>query len=207
MELTKDQLQHLIPSNKNIDEWYAALSRFLPEYEIDTKERIAAFISQCAHESAEFTALRENLNYRASVLCTKFKKYFPTEEFAKSYVNRPDKQEAIANRIYANRMGNGDEASGDGFRYRGRGLIQITGKDNYTRFADSIGIPVKVAANYLETIDGAVESACWFWKINKLNDLADQGNIEKMTKVINGGYNGLEERKARYEEALSILES
>jgi putative chitinase len=205
MELTKDQLKQLLPKNPYIDQWYNALSQLLPDYEINTPQRIAAFIAQCAHESGEFTALKENLNYRAVTLRKIFPKYFPTDEIANQYANLPNKQEAIANKVYANRMGNGDEASGDGFRYCGRGLIQLTGKDNYSWFAASIGISPDEASEYLQTFEGAAQSACWFWESNNLNAFADVGDILTMTKRINGGTIGLEDRKKHYEHALHVL--
>ena len=205
MELTKDQLKQLLPKNPYIDQWYNALSQLLPDYEINTPQRIAAFIAQCAHESGEFTALKENLNYRAVTLRKIFPKYFPTDEIANQYANLPNKQEAIANKVYANRMGNGDEASGDGFRYCGRGLIQLTGKDNYSWFAASLGIKPDEASEYLQTFEGAAQSACWFWESNNLNAFADVGDILTMTKRINGGTIGLDDRIKHYQHALHVL--
>ena len=205
MELTKEQLRQLLPKNPYIDNWYGALSQLLPDYEINTPQRIAAFIAQCAHESGEFTALKENLNYRAPTLRKIFPKYFPTDELANQYASLPNKQEAIANKVYANRMGNGDEASGDGFRYCGRGLIQLTGKDNYSWFAASIGISPDQASEYLQTFEGAAQSACWFWENNNLNAFADAGDILGMTKRINGGTIGLDDRIAHYKHALQIF--
>ena len=205
MELTKDQLKKLLPKNPYIDYWHTALSQLLPDYEIDSPRRIAAFIAQCAHESGNFMILQENLNYRPATLRKIFPKYFPTDALANEYCSRPNKQEAIANRVYANRMGNGDEASGDGFRYRGRGLIQLTGKDNYTFFAGSLGISVEEAAEYTQTFEGAAQSACWFWETNKLNQWADKGDIVTLTKRINGGTIGLDDRIKHYEHALHIL--
>jgi putative chitinase len=205
MELTKDQLKQLLPKNPYIDQWYNALSQLLPDYEINTPQRIAAFMAQCAHESGEFTALKENLNYRAPTLRKIFPKYFPTDEIANQYASLPNKQEAIANKVYANRMGNGDEASGDGFRYCGRGLIQLTGKDNYTWFAASIGISPDEASEYLQTFEGAAQSACWFWETNNLNQWADKGDILTLTKRINGGTIGLDDRIKHYQHALHVL--
>ena len=205
MELTKDQLKQLLPKNPYIDQWYNALSQLLPDYEINTPQRIASFMAQCAHESGEFTALKENLNYKAITLRKIFPKYFPTDEIANQYASLPNKQEAIANKVYANRMGNGDESSGDGFRYCGRGLIQLTGKDNYTWFAASIGISPDEASEYLQTFEGAAQSACWFWETNNLNQFADSGDILTMTKRINGGTIGLDDRIAHYKHALQIF--
>ena len=204
-ELTLSQLQQLIPRNPYVKQWHSALSRLLPDYEINTPRRIAAFVAQCAHESGGFTALRENLNYKAGTLRKIFSKYFPTDEMAQQYATMPNKQQAIANLVYANRMGNGPPESGDGWRFAGKGLIQLTGKDNYTWFAASLGISVEEAAEYLETFEGAAQSACWFWETNKLNQWADAGDILMLTKRINGGTIGLEDRKKHYEHALHVL--
>jgi len=205
MELTKEQLKQLLPKNPYIDYWYNALSQLLPDYEINTPKRIAAFMAQCAHESGSFTTLKENLNYKPASLRKLFGKYFSSDELAQEYASKPNKQEAIANRIYANRMGNGDEASGDGYKYCGRGLIQLTGKSNYVAFADSLEITSEEASDYLQTFEGAAQSACWFWETNNLNALADKGDILTMTKRINGGTIGLEDRIKHYEEALHIF--
>ena len=205
MELTLEQLKQLLPKNPYVDHWHHALSQLLPDYEINTARRIAAFIAQCSHESGGFTALKENLNYKAATLRKIFPKYFPDDNIANQYANRPDKQQAIANRVYANRMGNGPEESGDGFRYCGRGLIQLTGKQNYTWFAASLNIPVEEASEYLQTFEGAAQSACWFWETNKLNQFADAGDIVTLTKRINGGTLGLEDRTNHYRHALQVL--
>ena len=199
--LTLNQLKQMI-RNPHVEHWHEALDQLLPDYDINTPARVAAFIAQCAHESADFVFIKENLNYRASTLVKVFSKYFPTEAAAAAYAGRPEK---IANRVYANRMGNGDEASGDGYRYCGRGLIQLTGKDNYTFFAGSMEIPVEEASEYLATFEGAAQSACWFWENNNLNQFADAGDIKGMTKVINGGYIGLENRISHYEHALHVM--
>lgn len=204
-DFTKQQLAEIIPGNPYLGHWYEALSEILPEYDITTPQRVAAFVAQCAHESDGFKALKENLNYKAATLRKIFPKYFPDDAIANCYAGLPNKQEAIANKVYANRMGNGDEASGDGFRYCGRGLIQLTGKDNYSWFAASLEIPVEEAAEYLQTFEGAVQSACWFWETNNLNTQADAGDIKSMTKKINGGYIGLEDRIKHYEHALHVF--
>jgi putative chitinase len=205
MELTKQQLKELLPKNPYIDHWHHALSILLPDYEINTPKRIAAFIAQCAHESGGFTALKENLNYKPATLRKLFGKYFPTDALAEEYCSKPNKQAAIANRVYASRMGNGDEASGDGYKYCGRGLIQLTGKSNYVAFADSLEISPEEASEYLATFEGAAQSACWFWETNNLNQFADKGDILTMTKRINGGTIGLEDRIKHYEHALHVL--
>ena len=205
MELTLEQLKQLLPKNPYVSHWHNALSQLLPDYEINTPKRVAAFVAQCAHESGGFMVLKENLNYRATSLRKLFPKYFPDDAIAQRYASMPNKQEAIANRIYANRMGNGPEESGDGYRYCGRGLIQLTGRQNYTWFAASLEISPEEATEYLGTFEGAAQSACWFWETNKLNQWADAGDIVTLTKRINGGTIGLEDRIKHYEHALHVL--
>jgi putative chitinase len=202
MQITRDQLNSIIPGNQYLDKWLECLNTILPEYEIDSPERVAAFLAQCAHESGGFKAIKENLNYKASSLRKVFPKYFPTDELAEQYAHN---QEAIANRVYGNRMGNGDEHSGDGYAYCGRGLIQLTGHDNYKAFADSLSSSMEEIVEFLQTFEGCVQSACWFWETNDLNTLADSGDIKAMTKRINGGYIGLEDRIKHYEHALHVL--
>ncbi len=211
--LSVEHLEDMIPNNRNVDEWYNAMSQFLPEYEINTKERVAAFIAQCSHESGEFTRLRENLNYRWESLRRVFPKYFPTDDLAKRYASMPNKQEAIANRIYANRMGNGPETSGDGWRYCGRGVIQLTGKNNYSAFANSIGMDLEDVPDYLVSFDGAIHSACWFWDTNNLNRWVDANDFDGLSDCINIGRKtqkygdaiGFPERLAHYNKFLKIL--
>jgi putative chitinase len=200
--LSTQQLSQLLPGNPYLDHWHHALEQALPDYDINTPKRVAAFLAQCAHESGGFVFLKENLNYKAASLRTVFPKYFPTDDLAAAYAQKP---EMIANRVYGGRMGNSDEHSGDGYRYCGRGLIQLTGKSNYQAFADSIEISVEDVPEYLATFEGAVQSACWFWESNNLNNEADAGDIKTMTRKINGGYIGLEDRIKHYEHALDIL--
>lgn len=204
-KFTQEHLKKMIPGNPYSKEWFEAIERILPDYDIDTPKRVAAFIAQCAHESGNFRAIKENLNYRAETLRKIFPKYFPDDAIARDYASRPNKQEAIANRVYANRMGNGPETSGDGWKYCGRGLIQLTGKYNYERYAESLEITVEEAQQHLLTFEGCVQSACWFWEANNLNVLADAGDIKMLTKRINGGYIGLEDRIKHYEHALHVL--
>lgn len=204
LALTLDQLQQIVPKNPYIEHWHKAFCEILPDYDINAPKRIAAFLAQCAHESGGFTAIKENLNYRPQTLVTLFKKYFDLDT-ATRYCALPNKQEAIANRIYASRMGNGDEASGDGYRYCGRGLIQLTGKDNYTRYAQSTEQTVEEASEHLTTFEGCVQSAAWFWEANNLNQYADSGDILTMTKRINGGTIGLADRVEHYNHACQVL--
>ena len=202
MEITKEQLQSCIGKNRYLDYWVRALNEILSEYEINTPQRVAAFIAQTAHESGNYVFLEENLNYRAASLRKVFPKYFTTDELAAQYANKPEK---IANRVYASRMGNGPEESGDGWCYRGRGLIQLTGRTNYEFFAGSLEIDVNEATEYLGTFEGAVQSGCWFWENNNLNKWADAGDIKTMTRVINGGFIGLEDRIKHYNHALHVF--
>ena len=204
MEITQEQLRSCIGNNPYLEQWCNALNAILPDYGIDTPQRVAAFVAQCAHESGNFRFLTENLNYRATSLRALFKKYFPTDELAQQYEKKPAK---IANRIYANRMGNGPEESGDGFRYCGRGLIQLTGKDNYTWFSESIETSLEETVEYLQTFEGAVQSACWFWETNNLNQWADKDDILTLTKRINGGTIGLADREKHYEHAKHVFGS
>jgi len=201
---TEDAVHHLIQKVKNFEEWYTNLGDILPEYDIDTPKRVAAFMAQCGHESGGFTLMQENLNYSAKGLRGTFGKYFPNDEVAKLYERKP---QMIANRVYGNRMGNGDEASGEGWYFRGRGIIQITGKNNYTKCSQSLfesNVLVENPDLLLES-EYAIHSACWFWSAARLNELSDIGDIKTMTKRINGGFIGLEDRINHYNHAIEIL--
>lgn len=168
----------------------------------ENPKRMAAFLAQVAHESGSFNFVKEGLSYSAQSLNKVFHKYFPTVAAATPYQRNPAK---IANKVYANRMGNGDEASGDGYRFCGRGLIQLTGKQNYTKFANSIGKSLDETVAYMETAEGAVASAAWFWDTNKLSVYADKGDFVGLTRRINGGTIGLADRQQHYNEALKAL--
>jgi putative chitinase len=200
---TKDKFKAIIGNNPYLDDWYESLCQILPDYDIDTVPRVAAFLAQTAHESGNYRAIKENLNYKAESLCKVWPRYFPDLAVAKSYEKQPER---IANRAYGNRMGNGPEESGDGWKYAGKGLIQLTGKDNYTRYAQSLEISVEEASEHLTTFEGCVQSAAWFWEANNLNQWADSGDILTMTKRINGGTIGLEDRIKHYDHALHVLE-
>ena len=202
MEITSAQLRSCIGDNPILAQWCAALNKVLPGYDINTPQRVAGFVAQTAHESANYKTLIENLNYKAESLMNTWPKRFPTLEIANQYARQPEK---IANKVYADRMGNGNEASGDGWRYCGRGLIQLTGKDNYSRFAEYAGIAVEDAPGYIETPRGAVHSACWFWYVNDCNTYADASDIEGLTKRINGGTIGLADRIKHYNHAIDVL--
>jgi putative chitinase len=202
MQITADQLRQLFPNNKYLDDLAECLNESFDKYEINTVNRAAGFLAQCGHESNGFTVLKENLNYKAEALNKIFHKYFPTVESAQSFAHNP---EMIANKIYANRMGNGDEASGDGYKFRGRGAIQLTGRDNYTRFGATLGLDPDSCVADMETLDGGVESAMWFWQTNGLNAICDADDIVRMTKKVNGGTIGLAERTALYNKAKGIL--
>lgn len=204
-DFTKEHLAKIISADA--DDWYDALCELLPKYGITTERRVAHFLSQCAHESGGFKRLEENLNYSAKALRAVFGRYFgdAPKADADEYARNP---EMIANRVYNDtyrkyKMGNTEE--GDGWRFRGRGLKQLTGRDNYTRFGKSVGMTAEEAAEYVATPAGAIESACWFWDANNLNDIADTDDVKRMTKKINGGTIGLEDRMKRYGHAMDVL--
>lgn len=201
---TPEQLQEIFPKARrsNIDLYCESINDAMTEFSIDTPRQQAMFIAQCGHESGQFSAVIENLNYGAKGLMGIFKKYFPNEALAKQYERRP---EMIANRVYGGRMGNGPEATGDGFAYRGRGLIQLTGKDNYVLCGRDLEYDLVSDPTYLETPEGAARSAAWFWWSRKLNRYADEGNIKECTRRINGGYIGLEEREHFWHSAMDVL--
>ena len=203
--LTLSQLKQLLPKNPYVEHWHHALEQLFPDYDINTPKRMAAFIAQCSHESGGFMVLKENLNYKAATLRKIFPKYFPNDQIAQEYASRPNNQISIASNFYDNRMGNGDEASQEGWKFCGRGLIQLTGKSNYQAFADSLEMNINDVPEYLATFEGAAQSACWFWETNKLNQWADAGDILTLTKRINGGTIGLEDRKKHYDHALHVL--
>jgi len=217
--ITLSQLKQLLPNNPYVENWHHALVQLLPDYDINTPKRIAAFIAQCSHESGGFRVLTENLNYSAQGLAntwpTRFAvrnmageylrdakgRYVPTDR-AKLFARKP---EMIANSVYANRMGNGSEESGDGWAHRGRGLKQLTGKDNYRACGIAIGDDFLKEPDRLLLPVNAALSAGWFWSVNKLNALADAGDVLGLTKRINGGTIGLKERTALYDRALPVF--
>lgn len=209
--ITIQQFKQFAPATKYAAQWHAALfgaqeelggNYLLNDYQINTPKRVAAFLAQCHHESGGFVWLTENLNYRATGLMKTFPKYFKDMETALRYEKKPD---AIANYVYANRMGNGPEESGDGSRYKGRGVIQLTGKDNYFWFAASLEITPEEASEYTQTFEGAAQSACWFWETNNLNKHADSGDIRKMSIIINGGEKGMDDRELQYARISRII--
>lgn len=180
-----------------------ALNLTLPEYQINTKLRLCHFLAQIIHESGHLKYNQENLNYSAKALRSVFGKYFPTDALAEQYARKPEK---IANRVYANRMGNGDEASGDGWKYKGAGLIQLTGKTNYTKCSEFLGIDlVNDPSLVYNSPEICVKTACWYWSVNNLNKYADVDDIKTITKRINGGYNGLEDRTKILNTAKKVL--
>lgn len=204
--ITVDQLRAMIPTNKEVEAWCDELNRALPKYDITTDQRIAGFISQCAHESMDFNAMSENLNYREETLNKVFPRYFgPGKRNAAEYARNPEK---IANYVYMDEFRTsklGNTQPGDGWRFRGRGLKQLTGRDNYTRFAKDYDMTAEEAAVWVETKEGALASALWFWNTNKLNPIADTGNVAALTKKINGGDIGLADRQQRYAKAMAAL--
>ena len=200
MNINLETFKILFPKCKEPEILVNLLDNLLPTVGIDTKNRVAGFIAQCAHESGGFTIFSENLNYSAKGLMSVFKKYFPSESLANEYARKPEK---IANKVYANRMGNGPESSGDGWKYRGRGIIQLSGKANYEAFSKYSGIDVVNNPDLLATdISVAIKSAIWFWNKNKLNSYCDKGDFIGLTKRINGGLNGLKDRQDKLQKLM-----
>jgi len=208
--ITLEQFSAMIPTNREASEWYEIAVDMFKKYDIITNNRIAGFMAQCAHESMDFTALEENLNYSEKSLLSVFGRYFgkSPKRNAATYARKP---EMIANYVYQDEFRTkkgamGNTQPGDGWRFRGRGIKQLTGRNNYTAFAKTVGMTAEQAAEYLETKKGAFESACWFWKTNNIASYADRGDIVGMTKRINGGTIGLDDRTKRWNAALTILE-
>jgi putative chitinase len=212
----KEILKRIYPQSTeaNREKFANALKMAMIRYNIDNVNRSRAFLAQIGAESGQLSAVVENLNYSAKGLRTTFGKYFKTDAEAEKYARKP---EQIANIVYANRLGNGDTESGDGWRYRGRGLIQLTGKSNYNKasvemYALPLGVDFVDKPDLLATPEYAAQSAAWFWESNGLNALADKlggaDDVEvfkAITKRINGGYNGLEERQAIYQRTKTII--
>ena len=200
--LTPEQFSDIFPRNKDPEGWASSLDYALFEFGLVEPQQIAMFLAQCGHESAEFTVLQENLNYRWEGLRKTFRKYFANDDIAKQYHRQPER---IANRVYANRMENGSEESGDGWKYRGRGILQVTGKRNYRLCSKYLYDDESVLLNdpdiLLETRD-SILSALWFWETNKLKSVTD---IVRATRIINGGENGLDHRTELYNKALEVL--
>lgn len=206
--LTEAQLAAMIPTNKEVAEWCAALNEMLPKYEITTPKRIAGFVAQCAHESSDFRVLEEGLSYKEETLLRVFSRYFgPGKRNAAEYARNPEK---LANYVYMDEFRSasgalGNTQPGDGWRFRGKGLKQVTGRANHTAFGKTVGMTAEQAAEYLLTKKGALESALWFWGSRNLNAVADTGDVVKLTKIINGGDIGLADRQARYAKAMAVL--
>lgn len=209
MNFTVQHLEQMIPSNKAAAaKWHAAMMEIFPKYDINTPERIAGFVAQCAHESGDFRTLEENLNYSEKALNSVFGRYFGAgKRNAAEYARNPEK---IANYVYMDEFRSkqgalGNTQPGDGWKFRGRGLKQLTGRNNYGAFGKSVGMTADEAAEYVATEKGAIESACWFWNAKKLNAVADAGDVVRMTKIINGGDIGLADRQQRYANAIAVM--
>jgi putative chitinase len=202
--LTADILRAALPAARPTDiaHFVTPLAEACAEWGIDTPLRLAAFLAQIAHESGQLRALVENLNYSAEALLRVFPRHFD-ETQAVAYARQSQR---IGSRVYANRMGNGDESSGDGWRYRGRGLIQVTGKTNYAACGTALGLDLIDQPELLEQPGPAARSAGWFWHSHDLNRPADARDIETITRRINGGLTGLDDRKAHYARACAALE-
>lgn len=202
-DFTLEKFQQIVHNSKS-EEWYVAMCNVLPIYQIDTQSRVAAFLAQTCVESMNYNWLTENLNYTADQLLRVFPYYFKTAEKAQAYARQPEK---IANYVYSNRLGNGPESSGDGWKYRGRGIIQVTGKENYLKCSRAIFNDDRLLSTpeVLTEMDAALMSACWYWNSRDLNDYADQGDIRQISYLVNGGYNALQERIDKYDLAMSVL--
>lgn len=202
MNLTPDLLARAVGiAPADAKTWCGPLAEACAKYSINTPARIAAFLAQVAEESRRLTRVTESLNYSAERLAVVFTHYFPGT-LASRYEHKP---EAIANRVYANRMGNAGEDSGDGYRYRGRGLIQITGKYQYGKCGEALGLDLQAHPELLELPANAAASAAWYWVHNGCNELADRGAFQSITKLINGGLMGYDERLALYRRAMVTL--
>jgi putative chitinase len=201
--ITYAQLQLVLPANTTVDiqEFTDVLNSIPPNYGIDNKDKFTMFLSQTAYESNYFTELTENLNYSPQRLLQVWPKRFNNDN-VNQYARNP---QALANYVYANRLGNGDPSTGDGWKYRGRGIIQLTGKVNYQSFADAIGKSLDDTVAYCETITGAVESACWFWHNKKLDQYSTANDVAQCTQIINGGILGLRDRTELYNKVATIL--
>jgi putative chitinase len=201
--ITLELLQGMFPKTKNsvLESYVDPLNEVCDKFEINTSERLAMFLAQIGHESGGLSVVQENLNYRAERLAVVFPKYFKGIDTSE-YAHNPEK---IANRVYANRMGNGDEESGDGYKFRGRGLIQLTGHNNYASFASDMGMDIDEAVEYLSTPEGAAMSAGWYWNKTSLNQWADSSDVLTVTKKINGGTIGLAEREHLFHQGMNLL--
>ena len=183
-------------------EWVDALNETFARFNLTTNNQKAMFIGQCSHESGNFRLLQENLNYKAATLMKLWPKRFPSLEFAKQYEKNPKK---IANSVYASRMGNRDEASGDGYRFRGKGLVQLTGHSNHFHAGKALGVDFVMQPDLVATPKYAALTAGWFWETHKLNPPADALDYTKVTKIINGGTIGLDDRIKHVQHALAVL--
>jgi len=200
--LTVDQLQECLPNarRERLEFFVDGINETFEQFEIDTPQRMAMFLAQTAHESANFSAVEENLNYSAKGLLGTWPKRFRGVE--NQYARKPQQ---IANRAYCDRMGNGSESSGDGWKYRGRGLIQLTGQDNYRTCGDALNLNLLDDPDMASKNPAAVLSAGWFWTTRRLNEISDSGDVAKATKVINGGSNGLLDRQSKYQHIINVL--
>jgi putative chitinase len=211
MMITLHQFRSMIPTNREPEVWFNIAVDMFPKYNINTPNRIAGFMAQCGHESNDFQVLEENLNYSESRLLEIFSRYFgaPPKRNPRDYARNPRK---LANYVYmdefrsaSNRLGNIHRD--DGWKFRGGGIKQITGRDNFEKFGRSVGMTADQAADYVRTKKGAFESACWFWKTKNLNAFADNDDIDGMSRRVNGGNIGLQDRRNRYNSNKQTMRS
>ena len=207
LQLTVDQLDRILTGNKEVAAWHKALTAILPKYKIDTPERVAGFLAQCGHESLNFTVLEENLNYSAEALQRTWPKRF-NAKLAAEVARQPQR---IAEIAYGGRMGNNQP--NDGWLFRGQGVIQLTGRDNFTNFGKTLNKTAEQVVEYVKTKQGAIEAAAWFWQVNNLNKWIDAGDFDGLSDAINigrktaaiGDAHGYADRKKKYDLALSVL--
>lgn len=201
--ITPLQLKKALPACKDISLWAVALSAAAQEFSIDTKSRFTMWLGNAAHESTQLNVLRENLSYSARGLMATWPKRFPTEAVALQFARQPQK---LANYVYANRLGNGPFESNEGWKYRGGGLFQLTGKDNYVRAGKAVGVPLVNSPGKIEVPIVAARTAGWFWQSHGCNELADAGDFERIVETINGPAKlGLNDRLAFYKKVLEVL--
>lgn len=213
-DFTKEKLARCI-NNPRIGDWYDTLCATLPEYGINTKLRVAGWLSQCGKESADFRALVENLNYRNTALVPMFGSHriskADADKFGRIDRQQPANQVEIANRVYGGEWGRrnlGNTQPGDGWKFRGRGILQITGRENYSKCSKTLYGDENILLDnpdLLTEYDGAVRSACWYWNSRNINADADRGDVTAMTRKVNGGTNGLDDRQRRYNICMSVL--
>lgn len=199
---TATQIMQVFPNCRDPGLWSSILPRVAAEFEINTRSRLAAFLAQCGHESNQFNTLRENLSYSMLGMMKTWPSRFPTEASTAPFVRQPER---LGNYVYADRLGNGDYASGDGWKFRGGGLIQLTGRRNYREAGAALELPLEQQPTKIEDRRIAARVAGWFWYSRGLNQLADEGDFARVTQIVNGGQKGAVERRAYADQLFEVL--